>query len=84
MSVEESENVVAAVRSALASDPRVGEIELDVSINANTLVVAGTVSNLERQLAVDEVVVELLDNGYGFRNETQVKHLSEPGEPEEV
>ena len=50
------EYVVERVREALARDPRVGELELDVSIDGGTIVVEGIVPTEERRESIPDVV----------------------------
>lgn len=47
------------IRRALAADPRVGELELEVRIAADRVVVAGVLPTEERRRAVTEVIAEL-------------------------
>lgn len=56
MNAEQPEYVAARVREALASDPRVSEPELQVSVVAGRIVVTGTVPTEERRSAIDDVV----------------------------
>jgi osmotically-inducible protein OsmY len=52
--------VMEHARAALAKDPRVAELELDVTVAADTVFVSGTVGSEERRRAVTEVLRELL------------------------
>jgi predicted nucleotidyltransferase len=53
---EAEHHLAARVRQALASDPRLGEIELSVTTHDHTLVVSGEVATEERRKAVRDVV----------------------------
>ena len=68
---EPVEYVAEHLREALASDPRVSELGLDVLIRGGELHVVGTVSTEERRQAVGEVAREVAP-GESVRNETTV------------
>jgi osmotically-inducible protein OsmY len=51
--------VVQHVREALAQDPRVGELELDVDVRAGRLFLTGSVLTEERRQAVGDVAREV-------------------------
>jgi predicted nucleotidyltransferase len=55
-SAEADHHLAAQVRQALASDPRLGEVQLAVSAHDHELVVSGEVATETRQRAVEEVV----------------------------
>lgn len=69
-----ADNQVERVREALAGDPRVQELGLDVTIRGFTVVVSGTVSTPQRRSHVPAVVNDVLA-GYEVRNETDVVDL---------
>lgn len=71
------------VREALARDPRIGELGVDVEIAGETVILSGTVASLERQEAAAAVVHELLPD-YQVRDETEVVELPEPSEAEHL
>jgi BON domain-containing protein len=48
-----------ALRQALASDTRVAELELDVTIAGDRVVISGTVPTEDRRAAVAEITGEL-------------------------
>jgi hypothetical protein len=56
--VEPAETVLARAREALATDPRVGELELDLRVAGGRLVVGGGISTEERRDRVTEVLRE--------------------------
>ena len=68
---EPVEYVAEHLREALASDPRVSELGLDVLIRGGELHVVGTVSTEERRRAVGDVAREIAP-GATVRNETTV------------
>jgi osmotically-inducible protein OsmY len=74
---------VQRVREALAHDPRVGELELDVSIRAGKVLVAGTVPSREVQEGITEVVGEVLPD-LEVHNQTRVAHYGTPEEEEQL
>jgi hypothetical protein len=53
------EYLIGRIQKALATDPRTGELELDVSLAAGRLFLSGAVATSERRLAVEEVVREV-------------------------
>ena len=71
------------VREALAHDPRIGELGVEVEIVGETVVLSGTVVSLERQEATAAVVRDLLPE-YQVRDETEVVELPEPSEAEHL
>lgn len=59
----------AHVAEALATDPRVSALGIEVSIRGDAVFVSGDVGTDERREAVAEVVAELLP-GYTVHNDT--------------
>lgn len=74
---------VQRVREALAHDPRVGELELEVSVRAGKVFVAGTVPTPEVQRAVTEVVQEVVPE-LEPHNQTSVGSFPEGQEVERL
>jgi osmotically-inducible protein OsmY len=74
---------VQRVREALAHDPRVGELELDVNIRAGKVLVAGTVPSKEVQKGITEVVEEVLPD-LEVHNQTRVGQYRTPEEEERL
>lgn len=70
------------IRRALAADPRVGELELEVRIAAERVVVAGVLPTEERRRAVAEVIAELAP-GLEVVDDTTVAKLM-PADDEEL
>ena len=60
------------VREAIAHDPRVGELGVNVEISGETVVLAGTLRSAQRQEAASEVAHDLLPD-HEVRNETVVE-----------
>ncbi len=75
--------VVERVRTALAEDPRVGELGIIVSFEDGRLVLAGEVATAERRVAVETVAREQAPD-CDIENLVTAVVLGEPGEPETV
>ncbi len=71
------------VRRALAQDPRVGELGVDVEVSGGTVVLSGTLPSPERREATTRVVRDLLP-GHRVHNETRVAALPEPTDAEHL
>lgn len=71
------------VREALAQDPRVGELGVEVEISGATVVLHGTLASPGRQEAAVEVVRDLLPE-HEIRDETEVADFPEPTETEHL
>jgi osmotically-inducible protein OsmY len=71
------------LREALAKDPRVNELELDVSLARGVVYVSGTVGTQARRDAVTEVLRELAP-GQDVVNQTSVLSVSPPPEAERI
>jgi hypothetical protein len=80
---EPLEYQAAHLNEALASDPRVSELGLHITVKADRLYVTGTVTTAERRSAIDEVLAELAA-GYEIHNETAVPCLAEPPDAEKL
>lgn len=83
MSEQPASYLVAHVREALASDPRVAELNVEVAVAGRKVFLTGNVATSGHRQAVAEVVAELLPD-YEIYNETTVPELGAPGEPEEL
>ena len=77
MTDEPPEYVAAHVREALATDPRVNELGLDVQVAGEEVVVTGAVMTESRRDAVDRVVGDAAP-GLRVRNQTTVAAYEEP------
>ncbi len=71
------------VRTALAEDPRVGELGIVVEFEDGRLVLAGEVATAERRAAVETVAREHAPD-CEIENRVSAVVLGEPGEPETV
>ena len=79
---EPREYLVEHVLDALAKDPRVNELELDVALTEEKIVVSGTVANESRRQGVTEVVREMVP-GREVVNQTSVLSVSPQRTPAE-
>lgn len=82
-SAEPDTYVIGHVRSALAEDPRVNQLDLDVKLADGVIRVTGDVPTVGRQAAVGEVAAEH-SMGRPVRNGTRVVDLPEPDSVEEL
>ena len=73
--------LIEHIREALATDPRVSELDVAVEIAGDTVVLTGTVASRVRQEAAAAIARELLPN-HRVRNETTVADFEEPTETE--
>jgi osmotically-inducible protein OsmY len=80
---EQPEYVVARIQQALATDPRTGELELDVRIAGGRVFLAGAVATSERREAVEQVVRETAPE-LDVHNELSVTEDLPPGPSESV
>jgi hypothetical protein len=72
--------LVEWIRQRLAKDPRVGELELQVSVAGRKVIVTGTVATADRQRAISEVLAELCPDRV-VQNQTTVLRIdSDPQE----
>lgn len=81
MSREAPEYLVGRIQDALATDPRTGELELDVRVVGDRLFLTGTVVTAERRSACEEVVREVASD-YEVMNELTVMDEPGPGKEE--
>ena len=75
--------LVERVRTALAEDPRVGELGIAVTVEDGRVVLAGEVATAERRTAVEAVAREVAP-GHEVDNRVSAVPLGEPGEAETV
>jgi osmotically-inducible protein OsmY len=75
--------VAERVRTALAEDPRVGELGIAVTVEDGRLVLSGEVATAARRAAVEAVAREQAP-GNEIDNRVSAFVLGEPGEPETV
>ncbi len=81
MTTEAPEYLIGRIQQALATDPRTGELELDVRIAGDRIFLSGTVATEERCSAVEEVVREMAPD-HDVSNQLSVVGEQDPG-PEE-
>ena len=75
--------VLQHVREALASDPRTGELGLDVAFEGTALVISGVVGSAERRAAVLDVAREVAPE-VEVVNRTEVKEVRPPAPQENI
>jgi hypothetical protein len=73
--------LIGRVREALATDPRVNELTIQVTVAGDKIFLTGTVATAERRDAISAVVEELLPE-YEIHNETTVQSYQAAPEPE--
>ena len=71
------------VRDALARDPRVGELDVQVTVDAERVLLTGRVPTAERREAISAVVRELLPDRE-VRNEIAVSAFPESSRAERL
>jgi hypothetical protein len=80
---DEPEYLIGRVSDALAEDPRVSEVELDVDVEDGTVVIRGSVPTEERRRGVGDVLAERFPQ-LDARNEVTVLEPPDPPAEEEV
>jgi len=80
---EPKQYVIERVHRALAEDPRVGELNVDVTLAGGRVFLMGDVPTQERKDAISDLVGELLPD-HEVCNETTVPTLAPAGEPEDI
>jgi osmotically-inducible protein OsmY len=75
--------VTARVREALAEDPEVAELHVDVTVTAGGIYVSGEVPTPERRDAISRVLRERFGD-YEAHNHTTVETVAAPGASEEI
>jgi osmotically-inducible protein OsmY len=71
------------VREALARDPRVAELGVEVEIRGQTIVFRGTMTSPEQQVAAVAIARDILP-AYRVRDVTMVADLTEPTDSEHL
>jgi BON domain len=69
--------VVAHVRETLACDPRVNELNVQVTVTSNRILLSGEVTTAARRDAITTVARELLPD-FEIINDTTVADFGEP------
>lgn len=75
--------LVGRVREALAKDPRVHDLNVEVSISGDKVFLTGKVESESRKQTIGSVVSEVLPD-HQICNETEVADLPEPGASERL
>lgn len=75
--------LVERIRESIATDPRVNELELQVTVSSGKVFVSGTVATAERRDAIGEVLAAVAPN-HEIHNETSVIPLASDHEVEEL
>ena len=81
--MQSDEYTEAHVAEALATDPRVSTLGIEVSIRDRDVFLSGDVGTTERKAAVSEVVSELLP-GYTVHNDTSARDFPPGVETEQL
>jgi osmotically-inducible protein OsmY len=76
---ESDEYLIGRVQRALALDPRLNELHLDVHVSARRVFVTGEVATEERRQAVEEVVTRRCPGHEVHVHVTVVPVSAEPG-----
>ncbi len=80
---EPNEYIVQKANDALVSDPRIGELGIDIGVIGEEVFVEGLVATEERRAAIGEVLTRLLPN-HTVHNEVEIEKIHEPSTPEEL
>jgi osmotically-inducible protein OsmY len=75
--------LVQHVLEALAQDPRVSELHVDVTISGDRVFVTGTVPSEERRSVIEAVVAELVPD-HAVTNHIRVEPIAGPPEVESL
>jgi osmotically-inducible protein OsmY len=75
--------LVQRIREALAHDPAVAELELEVTVRGSKVFVAGTIPTKDRQSAITDVVQRAAPD-HEVHNETSVAVMSGTVDEEEL
>jgi osmotically-inducible protein OsmY len=80
---EPKQYVIERVHRALAQDPRVSALDVDVTLAGGRIFLTGDVPTQERKDAISAVVAELMPE-HEVCNETTVATLAPAGAPEDI
>jgi hypothetical protein len=83
MADEPKQYVIEHVQRALAQDPRVSALDVEVTLAGGRVFLTGDVPTQERKEAISAVVAEILPD-HEICNETSVATLAPAGEPEQL
>ncbi len=76
--------LVARVREALAEDPRLNELDIQVTVAAGKVFLLGEVASQERRRQAAIVAAEVLPEGIGLVNNLHVARYTESSDVEEL
>jgi osmotically-inducible protein OsmY len=80
---EPKQYLVGRIREAMATDSRVNELDVQVSVSGKKVFLSGNVPTEERKQQIDAVAAELLPD-YEIHNQTTVRSYQEPLDVEEL
>lgn len=83
MTTEAPEYLIGRIQQALATDPRTGELELDVQIAGGRIFLTGSVTTDDRCRAVEAVVREIAPD-LDISNDLSVVPEQDPGPEERI
>ncbi len=83
MGAEQPPYVAQRVREALVEDPRVGQMDLEVTVEGERILLTGSVPTEERRAAIDEVVASVAP-GWEVHNATTVEQIRDADAPENL
>ena len=83
MTEQPKQYLIAHIREALAEDPRVNELDVDVAVAGGTVFVTGRVTTAQRKEAISEVLGERFPE-QDIANEITVAMPEPPGEAEAI
>jgi osmotically-inducible protein OsmY len=75
--------IIGRIQNALATDPRVSKLDVNVRVIAGKIHLMGQTSTEVRRLAIAEVVKETIPD-MEVRNEITVIEVTEPAQPEVI
>jgi osmotically-inducible protein OsmY len=81
---EPKQYVVEHIRDALAHDPRVAELDIQVKVVGDRIFVKGTVPTASRRDAITVVLEEIFGGEADIQNEVTVLVPTERAEPEHL
>lgn len=76
--------VIGRVREALAEDPRLNELDIQVTVTAGKVFLLGQVSSRERAKAASEIASSVLPEGTEIVNNIHVARYRETSEMEQL
>jgi BON domain len=81
---EPKQYVVEHIREALAQDPRVAELDVQVKVVGDRIFVKGTVPAAARRDAISTVLDEMFGDDVEIHNDVTVLRPTERSEPEHL